>query len=289
MARDLCRKFSHRETSNLMLAALPFLWNYQQGRLPLHTAQKITAALQHDSLFAPMATLLLGQVLISNGQHEEGVRTMEAGICQLVERWGDSADLCMAPLLLEGYIQTRNVDKGLYTINYVLKKCTDLNIEGFLGKAELLRLKAKLLLMKKYPDYKPDVQVTNGQIVMAESVVNEILEYPVSSPEDKFHNITSMHYNNETTRYRPTICINFPGRSATIQPSLDSIPHTEITASNEEVEILLRSALNLSHTRGMYTIEVRCAIDLARFFLLCGDRTQVMEASQILKEALGLL
>lgn len=255
-AKELVKRVHHTGTTHLMLAGL--LWNFR-GSVSVDTALKIDAIIHADFPWGPVGKAILGTALITNGQHNEGMDAIELAIKQMLGRKGDSTHLYIAPLILEAYIQTRSVDRGLSIANYILKKHSEYNIEGFLGKPELLRQKANLFILKKYPDFIPEPQT----IKLADASIQDIVN--LSEPE--------IHLDQVMPAYGP------------LEPPMGIQYQSTSEIENDDIEMMLRSAMNLAQTRGLYTIELRCAIDLTRFFLYLGDARQAVDAVQIVKSS----
>jgi len=257
-AKQLCKKVSHKGTTHMMLAALG--WTLK-GTVSVSTAAKIYSMLQKDYYWEPMALLLEGRALIAAGRHKEGLNEVEHAVSQLVERIGDSGDLLLVPSLLDAYVQTRSVEKGLWIANYLLNKCASLGLEGYLGKSELLRQKANLLIIQRHPDYIVDSQITSN----IEPAIHELL---VLADNQGGYQMTTVRPVNDTLVLHATT----------------TMTNTQPENAYEDIEGVLQAAMHLAHSQGLYTVELWCAMDWLRFLLYGGQKLRARELVPVLKD-----
>ena len=256
-AKDLCKKLSHAGTIKMLLACV--VWDYKTSSLEI--AEKISQIVHKEPLWGSLANIIVGHALIASGRHQEGLQTVEAGVSATMAKFGNSIDVCLATPLLEAYIATHSIEKGVGVANHILKKSNEFNLESCLGKAELLRQKATLLMLKKFPDFVPESSMQR----VTDSSIADLIAFG------------EQLNNNQNVMLGP--------QPLPVLNSFAHVPTTSTESANEDIELLLRSAINLAHTRGLCLVELNCAIDLVKYFVHCGDKTQAQETVQIVKDA----
>jgi len=257
-AKALGKKISHRGTMNMLMGCTA--WNLKTATL--ETAQKIRELTQKEHFWAPLGIITLGHALIAAGKHQEGVQTVEIGVSAMTAGLGNSADLCLAVPLLEAYVQTGAIEKGLRVANHILKRSNELNLDACMGKAEALRQKAVFLMMRQFADFVP------------ESPLERMTEQSITDIVDLAEKLSI----SETNTQIPI------GPQPPLVNSLATIPNAASESVNEDIEMILRSAINLAHSRGLCIVELNCAIDLTKYFVHTGDKQQALETVQTMRD-----
>ena len=148
LTKELTRRLSHSVTTGLFFAFLSLMKYLRGDRLAMDQAKRIVDQLQNTH-FSVFSHLILGQVLIDQGEYESGFNMLEKAMNDLIHGIGPLSDVAYGHILLEACIRSGQVEKGLKFVNVILSKCAEYNLEGSLGRSELWRLKGKLLLLKR--------------------------------------------------------------------------------------------------------------------------------------------
>lgn len=219
--------------------------------------------MKYDSSLKETAKLLTAQVLVKDGKFEEAVKYAEDGIEQLLDLWGEAADVVMAALLIDVLWKAGKLDKALSVVNATLKKCEELNIEGFASKAELLRLKAKILFKQ--------IQHQLGQKILAKPAV------PVPQDEASLFHVDNiavhLNFNEMQNMDGTSNCNNQFETQMVCKPLTDLV----------QVELLLQHASQLANQKSLFIVELRCAMDAAEMWLAFGDDIQKLQALHTLE------
>lgn len=257
-AKDLAKKLRHPGTNHFLLGQLS--WNTRSA-LSISTAKHIWAALSGSVGWELVGAVMLGSTMIAHGQISEGIDIIEYAMFQYFESANMSTEISQfyyfpITTVLEAYIQARQVDKGLAMATDILNNLDVLEAETIFGKAEMMRQKANLLIMKQYPDFVPEMHKVMKEDPSAVQDMLSTCQIPL----------------------KPLKTVTNPAPPP---------QHQQHNVVSEDIEALLCSAINSAHVRGLYTIELRCAIDMVRYFLHIGSIKQAVDTVLIVKDCVS--
>jgi len=249
-------------TRNFILTGIPIL-NYWRGNISPDQALKFKELMKSDVSCRETAKFLTAQVLVKSGKYEEAIKAAEDGIVQLLELWGDTADVIMSALLIDTVFKAGQLDKALAITNASIKKVEELNIDGITSKAELLRLKAKILF-----------NIAQQQIGLRTQ-----RKAPARAPQLDDNSL--FHVDNIAVH------LNFNNFDGTVVSNSNNQTETQLVSKGPtdlvQIELLLQHASQLAKQKGLFLVEVRCAIDAAEVWLAYGDDLQKLEALHALE------
>mmetsp|Transcript_3218 Transcript_3218/g.4434 ORF Transcript_3218/g.4434 Transcript_3218/m.4434 type:complete len:602 (+) Transcript_3218:2-1807(+) len=232
------------------------------GALSLPVAKKIHSMLEF-SCYDHIGKISLGIVMINNCDFKNGVELVERAIMQaLATGKQNTTHLFLAPVVLEAYLRAGYVTKGLRFAHYALNVFEQTDTETYLGKAELLRLKANLLILKQCPDFMPEPQVGGEDADRyAEDLIAVYETLPKAPP------------------YKP--------RSGPL-PRLTMLDTpVEDEENPSDIESLFKLALELARSKDLVIVELRCSVDLLRYYMHIGNMEQAWNTVPIVKEVMS--
>jgi len=137
------------ENSKYLVAFKCLMINYLLGdSISILEAQ--TLKKQTDSMFSFFSDVIFGIAVAMNSNSKvdqmQGIKLVETGI---QHTWNHMfCRVAIAVPLLDLYLKSGQIDKGLELAEIALKTIEETGIQGLLGVAEVLRLKAELLFQK---------------------------------------------------------------------------------------------------------------------------------------------
>mmetsp|Transcript_3217 Transcript_3217/g.4431 ORF Transcript_3217/g.4431 Transcript_3217/m.4431 type:complete len:222 (+) Transcript_3217:328-993(+) len=174
----------------------------------------------------------------------------------------NTSHLFAAPFVLGAFLRAGCVIKGLRFANYALNIFEQTQIESYPGKAEILRLKANLLILKQYPDFMPEPQVGGED---ADRYAEELMAVYETLPK--------------APPYKP--------RSGPL-PRLTMLDTpVEDEENPSDIESLFKLALELARSKDLVIVELRCSVDLLRYYMHIGNMEQAWNTVPIVKEVMS--